>query len=77
MTLTVLEKVMPEYFEGAIQAYYGSKFVINGRHQNPYKKPIKEETLNMIRSHFTHEIEFYDYCTQRLHNQYNQLFHSD
>lgn len=75
MTLAVLEKVMPEYFEGATQAYYKSSYIISGRHQNSFRKAVKEETIEFIRQNFTCEIEFYDFCQQRLKNQYNQIFH--
>merc|ERR1712213_135400 len=66
LTLAVLEKTMPEYFEGATEAYYKSNYVISGRHQNSFRKPVKEETIKLIRQNFTREIEFYDFCKQRL-----------
>ena len=75
MTLMVSENTMPEYFQGATEAYYKSAFVIKGRHRNTYRKPIREDTLNIIRGNFTNEIEFYEFCKQRLKRQYDQLFH--
>ena len=74
MTLKVLEKVMPEYFEGATEDYYKSNYVLQGRHKTIYKKKLSEETLDIVRSNFTHEIEFYQFCKQRLQDQYDQLF---
>lgn len=76
MTLKVLEKVMPEYFEGATEAYYKSNFVLKGRHKTTYKKTLSEDTLSILRKNFTHEIEFYQFCKQRLQTQYDQLFPS-
>ena len=48
--------------------------------KNPTKKTISEETRNILRKNLTNEIEFYEFCKQRLYLQYaaiNEEFHID
>lgn len=37
------------------------------------KPHISEDIKNMLRKNFTREIEFYQFCRQRLHKQYIAL----
>ena len=41
--------------------------------RNIYKPPVAEETKNIVRKNFTRELEFFDFCKQRLHKQYLAL----
>ena len=41
--------------------------------RNIYKPPVAEETKNIVRKNFTRELEFFDFCKQRLHKQYMAL----
>ena len=74
MTLKVLEKVLPEYFTGATETYFNEEYVVKNQNRNKHKKPVSKETLQIIRQNFTNEIEFYEFCKQRLQNQYDLLF---
>lgn len=40
------------------------------QNSNPMKPHIKEEIKEMVRKNFTREIEFYQFCKQRLYKQY-------
>jgi len=40
---------------------------------NPMKPHISQDILDMVRRNFTREIEFYQFCRQRLHKQYLAL----
>lgn len=40
---------------------------------NPMKPHIRQEIIDMVRRNFTREIEFYQFCRQRLHKQYLAL----
>lgn len=40
---------------------------------NPMKPHIRQDILDMVRRNFTREIEFYQFCRQRLHKQYLAL----
>ena len=41
--------------------------------RNIYKPPVAEATKEIVRKNFTREIEFFDFCKQRLHKQYLAL----
>ena len=41
--------------------------------RNIYKPPVAEETKNIVRKNFTRELEFFNFCKQRLHKQYLAL----
>ena len=41
--------------------------------RNIYKPPVAEDTKNIVRKNFTREIEFFEFCKQRLHKQYLAL----
>lgn len=54
------------YFLDEIKRY-------NTINRNIFKPPVTEEVKNIVRQNFTREIEFYDFCKQRLHKQYVAL----
>ncbi|XP_011183221.2 heparan sulfate 2-O-sulfotransferase pipe isoform X2 [Zeugodacus cucurbitae] len=72
VTLTVLENYIPSYFRGAKNMYYMGLYKDIQNH-NPMKPHISEDIKNMVRKNFTREIEFYQFCRQRLHKQYIAL----
>ena len=37
--------------------------------RNLFKPPVREEVKDLVRRNFTREIEFYQFCRQRLHRQ--------
>jgi dermatan/chondrotin sulfate uronyl 2-O-sulfotransferase UST len=41
--------------------------------RNMYKPPVSEKVKAILRQNFTNEIEFYNFCKQRLHMQYAAL----
>ena len=41
--------------------------------RNIYKPPVSEATKEIVRKNFTREIEFFEFCKQRLHKQYLAL----
>lgn len=41
--------------------------------RNSFKPPVSEEVKELVRRNFTREIEFYQFCKQRLHKQYRAL----
>jgi len=41
--------------------------------RNIYKPKTAEATKDIVRKNFTRELEFYDFCKQRLHKQYMAL----
>ncbi|XP_070064448.1 heparan sulfate 2-O-sulfotransferase pipe isoform X3 [Drosophila virilis] len=71
-TLAVLEAYVPRYFADASKMYYSGLHAAKAN-DNPMKPHIRDEIMNMVRRNFTREIEFYQFCRQRLHKQYLAL----
>ena len=53
--------------------YFKSKDVKKHKNRNAFKLPVSDEVMKMVRANFTHEIEFYDWCKQRLFKQHEEL----
>ena len=58
--------IINKYFTDQIQKY--SKI-----NRNIYKPSTAEATKDIVRKNFTRELEFFDFCKQRLHKQYLAL----
>jgi len=72
-TLTVLEHYVPRFFKGAMDTYYKEIKTFSKINRNLYKPKVTEEVKDIVRRNFTRELEFYDFCKQRLHKQYLAL----
>ncbi|XP_019769709.2 heparan sulfate 2-O-sulfotransferase pipe [Dendroctonus ponderosae] len=72
-TLAVLEHYVPRFFEGASDVYWNEISRYNPINKNNFKPPVSEEVKELVRKNFTREIEFYEFCKQRLHKQYLAL----
>ncbi|KAK0172964.1 hypothetical protein PV328_006223 [Microctonus aethiopoides] len=72
-TLTVLENYIPQFFEGATEVYWDEMNSFKRINRNSFKPPVSEEVKDMVRKNFTKEIEFYQFCRQRLHRQLRAL----
>lgn len=68
-TLTVLEHYVPRFFKGASSVYWDEISRYNPINRNTFKPPVSEEIKDIVRRNFTKEIEFYQFCKQRLHKQ--------
>ncbi|XP_047735497.1 heparan sulfate 2-O-sulfotransferase pipe [Hyalella azteca] len=73
MTLTVLEHYVPRFFKGAKSLYWNEVRRFSKVNQNIYKPKVQESVKDVVRKNFTREMEFYDFCKQRLHRQYAAL----
>ncbi|CRK94723.1 CLUMA_CG008223, isoform A [Clunio marinus] len=69
-TLTVFEKYIPQFFAGASEIYHNEIQKFNKINKNSFKSPVSEEVKNLLRQNFSREIEFYNFCKQRLHTQF-------
>jgi len=72
ITLSVAEWVHPNIFKGAQELYYKSKGVKKFKNRNAFKLPVSDEVKQLLQANFTREIEFYDFCKQRLFSQYEE-----
>ena len=55
-----------------LQLYYKSKGVKKFKNRNAFKLPVSDEVKQLLQANFTREIEFYDFCKQRLFSQYEE-----
>ena len=53
--------------------YAQAKEVKKFRNRNAFKVPVTDEVMRLVRANFTNEIEFYEFCKQRLENQFKQI----
>ena len=67
-TLRVMEDKLPEFFSGSYNLYL-EKHKSLTHNRNKFKPFVSELTKKLLRSNFTHEIEFYNFCKERLENQ--------
>ena len=64
---------MPEYFEGASVQYHIDPEIKRFRMKNAYKLPVSDEVMKIVSANFTNEIEFYNFCKQRLIKQFESI----
>lgn len=72
MTLTVLEHYVPRFFKGAKKLYW-DEVKYSKVNKNIYKPKVQQRVKEIVRQNFTREMEFYNFCRQRLHKQYAAL----
>ncbi|KAL0822442.1 hypothetical protein ABMA28_004511 [Loxostege sticticalis] len=72
-TLLALENYIPRFFSGALQLYWEGLNTFNRINRNSFKPPVSEAVKQIVRANFTREIEFYEFCKQRLHMQLRAL----
>ena len=65
-TLTVMEARLPRFFDGAYETYFNDEQILKNKNRNHFKTKISEETRNILKTNFTYEIEFYEFCKERL-----------
>ena len=68
----LIRKTTKNYFS-LFQMYGESKEVKKFRNRNAFKVPVSEKVMKMVRANFTREIEFYEFCKQRLEKQFLQI----
>ncbi|CAB3260005.1 unnamed protein product [Arctia plantaginis] len=72
-TLLAFERYVPRFFDGALQLYWEELNTFNRINRNAFKPPVSEAVKQIVRANFTREIEFYEFCKQRLHMQLRAL----
>ncbi|XP_043647745.1 heparan sulfate 2-O-sulfotransferase pipe-like [Drosophila teissieri] len=75
ITLSVLEAYIPRFFRNAKVAYYLGKDRLSRVNRNNVTRTVSDETKLILRKNLTNEIEFYEFCKQRLYLQYAALSH--
>ncbi|XP_026762765.1 heparan sulfate 2-O-sulfotransferase pipe [Galleria mellonella] len=72
-TLQALQAYIPRFFDGALKLYWEELNTFNRINRNAFKPPVSEAVKQIVRANFTREIEFYEFCKQRLHMQLRAL----
>ncbi|XP_032520680.1 heparan sulfate 2-O-sulfotransferase pipe isoform X1 [Danaus plexippus] len=72
-TLLAFERYIPRFFTGALKMYWEELNTFNRINRNHFKLPVSEAVKQIVRANFTREIEFYEFCKQRLHLQLKAL----
>ncbi|XP_068618451.1 heparan sulfate 2-O-sulfotransferase pipe [Battus philenor] len=72
-TLLAFERYIPRFFQGALQLYWEELNTFNRINRNAFKPPVSEAVKQIVRANFTREIEFYEFCKQRLYTQLRAL----
>ncbi|KAI8426164.1 hypothetical protein MSG28_005106 [Choristoneura fumiferana] len=72
-TLLALERYIPRFFRGASRLYWDELNTFNRINRNEFKPAVSEAVKQIVRANFTREIEFYEFCKQRLHMQLKAL----
>ena len=58
---------------GAFELYHSHPEIRQKQNRNAFKIPVAEDVLETVRRSFTREIEFYEFCRQRLDRQHESL----
>ena len=58
---------------GAFKLYHNHPEIRHKQNKNAFKIPVAEDVLETVRRNFTREIEFYEFCRQRLDRQHESL----
>ncbi|XP_040580410.1 uncharacterized protein [Lepeophtheirus salmonis] len=72
-SLTVFENQFPNLFPGAVELYHSNQGIKDKRIINNLKPVIPSEIIDILNRNFTRELEFYDFCKQRLARQYEAI----
>lgn len=72
-TFEALQYFLPKFFHNAKEIFNENlhNFTLTHTNKNPGKKAISNETRTILEAKFAVEIEFYEFCKQRLHSQIN------
>ena len=64
---------MPDYFKGARKTYLADAKLMKPQNVNVEKPKIDESIRDILTRKFSLEIEFYEFCKQRLYAQYELI----
>jgi len=72
-TLEVLEHKLPFFFKGARNMYNIKSQEVRRMAQNFHKGFVSNEIKEIVRRNFSREMEFYDFCKNRLQIQVKEI----
>lgn len=70
-TFEALQSLIPKFFRNAKELFQDNlnNLTLTHTNKNPIKRPISNQTRAFLEEKFSVEIEFYEFCKQRLHRQ--------
>lgn len=76
-SIDIIEAYIPKFYKSAkkiFQAQNSSKEKgVTNTNKNPNKKKLSDKVRKLMEKHFDQEIEFYEFCLQRLDRQWRNL----
>lgn len=74
-TFQALQAYIPKFFRNAQELFKENlhNLTLTHTNKNPGKLPLSNQTREFLQQKFNVEIEFYEFCKQRLYNQLDQL----
>ena len=70
LSMQILEKMVPRFFAGAPQIYSKLSRNLGAVNKNIYQPKVDEKIKDLVRKNMTREVDFYNFCRQRLYKQY-------
>ena len=70
LSMQVMEKFVPKFFQGAPEVYTNMKRRLGAVNRNIYQPKVDEKIKELVRKNMTREVDFYNFCRQRLYIQY-------
>ncbi|CAG0878904.1 unnamed protein product [Cyprideis torosa] len=73
-SVQVLEAYIPRFFKGGAALWEDKKDVFRKINQNWHKRKVSQPIRDLVIRNLTNEIEFYEFCKQRLYRQKALLY---
>lgn len=73
-TVQVLEAYIPKFFRGAEALWEDKKVEFRKINQNWHKRKVSDQIRELVAKNMTNELEFYEFCKQRLYRQKTLLY---
>ena len=71
-SLTVMEKKLPNFFNG-VSALIENEVPKDKRNINHFKPKVSQHVKDLLKANFSYEFDFYQFCKNRLQEQFKSL----
>ena len=74
-SLDTIEAMVPKFYRNArdVHKKNQSNKDLTHTNKNPNKKKVSDKVRKLLEKKFEKEIEFYEFCVQRLHRQWSNV----
>jgi len=70
VSIQVLENIVPRFFNGATKLYASIVQEQGAINKNIYQPKVDAKIQDLVRKNLTREVDFYNFCRQRLYKQF-------